>query len=149
MCKLYDRSGALTVAMAQGGDFLGGKDGFGSAIRIKRKAMNSFVCSTKRPFEFVGRINEDVNTYTTLGLKGQLIFTVNVIALNQKTTQKNKGGMSEMYLDSGTYLKSFYTVMYAPSCTKISMMQSEHKRIHHKINWNNCASKIINEKYKK
>lgn len=149
MCKLYDRTGALTVAMAQGGDFLGGIGGFGKDIRIKRKAMNSFICSTKRPFQFVGRVNEDVNTYTLLGTRGELIYTVNVVALNQLTTQKNKGGMSEMYLDNGTYLKSFYTVMYAPSCAKISVLNSTYRRIHHKIKWNNCVSKILSEEYKK
>lgn len=149
MCKLYDRTGALTIAMAQGGDFLGGIGGFGKEIRTKRKAMNSFICSTKRPFKFTGRVNEDVNTYTLEGTRGKLILTVNIIGLNQLTTQKNKGGMSEMYLDNGTYLKSFYTVMCAPSCAKISIMHSTNRRIHHKISWNNCVAKIISEEYKK
>lgn len=149
MCKLYDKTGALTVAMAQGGDFLGGVGGLGRDIKTKRKAMNSFICSTKRPFQFVGRVNEDVNTYTLMGTKGELILTVNVIGLNQLTTQKNKGGMSELYIDNGTYLKSFYTVMYALSCAKISILNSTNKRIHHKIKWNNCAAKILREDLKK
>jgi len=148
MCQLYDRTGALTVAMAQGGDFVGGSESdFARKVTIKRKAMNSFICSVNRPFEFVGRINEDVNTYLYLGRQGKLIYTVNVIALNQKTTQKNKGGMSEMYLDTGTYLKSFYSIMYAPSCCEVSIMKTRHRRIHHKINWNMAVPKIISEEY--
>ncbi len=149
MFQLYDTSGALTIAMAQGGDYVGGGDGFGKDIRIKRKAMNSFFCSTKRPFQFYGRINEDVNTYTLLGLKGELIFTPNIVALNQVTTQANPGGMAEMYLDNGTFLKSFYSVMYAPSCVKISQMGNKYKRIHHKVLWNNCTPKIISCEKKK
>lgn len=48
---------ALSIAMAQNGDFIGGGDsGFASAIRLKRKAMNSFICSTDRRFNFVGKI---------------------------------------------------------------------------------------------
>ena len=31
--------------------------------------------------------------------------TIPFVALGQKTTQKNKGGMSELYIDSGTYVK--------------------------------------------
>ncbi|HHW1497050.1 TPA: ParB/Srx family N-terminal domain-containing protein [Escherichia coli] len=45
--------------------------------------------------------------------------------------------------------KSFYSVMYAPSCVKISLMGASHKRIHHQVTWNNAAVKILHEKYRK
>lgn len=136
-----------SLAMAQGGDFIGG----GSSkklqtLRLMRKCMNSFICSTERPFQFVGRINEDVNTYTRLASTGLLFFTTPQVALNQKQTQSNKGGMTELYLDSGTYIKSFYTVIYSPSCCKIKLMSG---RLHHSISWNNAVPKIVSEKYRK
>lgn len=81
----------------------------------------------------MGRINEDVNTYTNLGRRGELFMTIGAVQLGQKQTQKNSGGMTELYLDSGTYVKSFYSVMYAPSCVKISLMGASHKRIHHQV----------------
>ena len=138
-----------TIAMAQGGDYFGGSRGH---RRLRRKAMNSFICSTDRQFKFFGRINEDVNTYTCLGRMGKLFFTVMQVMLNQKTTQENKGGMTELYLDSGTYIKTFYSIMYSPSCVKISYLhdpQSNNVRIHHKISWNNTAVKILREGVKK
>lgn len=49
----------------------------------------------------------------------------------------------------GTYLKSFYSVMWAPSCVKIGAMGDTHKRIHHSITWDKCAPKILSEKWKK
>ena len=54
-----------------------------------------------------------------------------------------------MYLDSGTYVKSFYTVMYAPACACIRMMGTKHRRLHHSINWNAAVPKIISEQFKK
>ena len=152
MIRFYESIPALTVAMAQRGDFVGGKDN--DIIRgqkLKRKAMNSFICSVDRPFQFVGRINEDVNTYTTLGSRGGLFLQVPFVALNQKQTQSNKGGMTDIYLDQGTYIKTFYTVMMMPSSVKIGMLgnSSSSKRIHHSINWNNTVPKIISEKLKK
>lgn len=149
MIDFLDKSGAITVAFAQGGDFIGG---VGSAVwkkQLARKAMNSFFCTTDRPFQFLGRINEDVNTYTTEGIKGNLLFTVASIMINQGTTQENAGGMTDVYLDSGTYVKSFFTIICAPSCTKISTMGNKFMRIHHKINWEKCTPKILNEKWKK
>ncbi len=92
-------------------DFLG--DNGGHASWVKRKAMNSFICSVDRPFSFMGRINEDVNTYTNLGRCGELFMTIGAVQLGQKQTQKNSGGMTELYLDSGTYVKSF-----TPSCMR-------------------------------
>ena len=149
MIDFLDVSGAITVALAQGGDFIGGKDNGNYKKGILRKAMNTFFCRTDKPFDFIGRVNEDVNAYVENGLRGELLFTITRVSINQATTQAQKGGMSEQYLDCGTYLKSFYTVMYAPSCTTIGMMGAKHKRLHHKISWNNCAVKILSSKYKK
>lgn len=141
---------ALAVALAQRGDFIGGKQN--NIVRgelLKRKAMNSFICDTNMPFKFFGKINEDVNTYTLLGSRGNLFFQIPHVSLNQVTTQQSNGGMTDIYLDSGTYVKSFYTIMYAPSCTKIRPMGSVYKRLHHSINWNNAVPKIIPEGCKK
>lgn len=141
---------ALSIAWAQGGDFMGGALGNGAdAIKIKRKIMNTFFCKTDSPFQFVGRINEDVNTYVTLGVRGKLVFQTNQLAIQQKQTQLNEGGLTDFYLNGGTYVKSFYTLMYAPSCTRINTMGQVERRIHHKIIWNHCCPKIIQEKHKK
>ena len=148
MLDYYKSIPALTIAMAQGGDFVGGKMG-NSWKKPKRKAMNSFVCSIHRPFKFFGRVNEDVNTYTNLGSRGGLFLTIMSLELKQKQTQQNKGGMTEMYLDSGTYVKSFYSVMYQPSSVKVGIMQSKNSRIHHQIRWRNTVPRILDEQHKK
>jgi hypothetical protein len=153
LLKFYKCSNVTTISMAQGGDFIGGA---GSGLsktflsgQISRKCMNSFICSTDRPFRFMGRINEDVNTYCNLGNKGHLLFTIAQLRLEQKQTQSNSGGMTELYLNSGTYVKSFYSVMYNPSSVKIRQMGQSNKRLHHSINWETTVPKIISEKFKK
>lgn len=50
--------------------------------------------------------------YFPVWQKGDLFFTYVPCSLNQKQTQSNKGGMSDLYLDSGTYVKSFYSVIF-------------------------------------
>ena len=150
MVDFLKNTNVATIAMAQGGDFIGGKDGTNlQAIKMLRKAMNSFVCDTERQFVFGGRINEDVNTYTTLGSRGVLFFTHNVVMLNQKLTQSNKGGMTGAYIDGGTYVKSFYSVITMPSAVKISVMGRKNMRIHHKVLWQNCVPMILRETTKK
>ena len=151
MLDFLDASGAYTVAFAQGGDFIGGKDNNRFHEKLLRKAMNSFFCKTSRRFEYIGRVNEDVNTYCLMGMQGKLLFTYTDVVIEQAQTQSQKGGMSEQYLDSGTYLKSFYTVICCPSCVTIGMMGGSKRgmRLHHMISWNNCTPKIITEKYKK
>lgn len=148
MLDFLEDSNALSVAFAQGGDLIGGLGGTMWKVKLKRKAMNSFFCKTDRPFSFIGRINEDVNTYTTLGSRGNLFLTIANIDLIQAPTQAQNGGMSDVYLDSGTYLKSFYTIMSMPSCVSIDMMGEQHRRIHHKVDWETCVPKIISGRFK-
>lgn len=68
----FNSAPMLTLAIGQGGDYIGGEKAtrFNDGIQPMRKAMNSFICSVDRPFQFVGRINEDVNTYVLLGSRG-------------------------------------------------------------------------------
>ena len=149
MIAFLDASNAKSVAMAQGGDLLGGVKDPRWKEQLLRKTMNSFIFRTDNPLNFVGRINEDVNTYVTGGQCGELFFTTLKVMLNQEQTQKAKGGMSGNYLDGGTYVKTFYSVMYAPSCVKVATMGVTAKHNHHHEYWNACCPKIINEKWRK
>ena len=144
-----DSSGALTICYAQGGDFIGGAEGGAFSKKILRKAMNVWFMDVEKQFEFYGRINEDTTTYVLLGTKGKLFFTITDASIVQIQTQSNKGGLTEIYVSEGTYLKSFYSVMMCPSCVKIAAMGENHVRLHHKISWNNCTPKILNEKWHK
>jgi hypothetical protein len=149
MCDFLDETGACTVAFAQGGDLIGGANGSKFHQRVLRKAMNTLFCKTANKFQFIGRINEDVNTYANLGSKGKLFLTITDVAINQLNTQKNKGGMSDVYLDSGTYVKSFYSAMICPSFVTVYRLMTTNSRIHHKLNYEKGVPKILNQKWKK
>lgn len=152
MLEFFISSGALSVAMAQGGDHIGGAIGGGRKDGLRRKCMNSWFCDTHRRIQFFGHMNEDVSAYVTHGRRGQLFFTAMQAMLIQKPTQITPGGMSDLYLASGTYQKSFYTVMANPSCVQIGAMgdpRGSGYRIHHKINWHTAVPKIIREQHRK
>lgn len=151
LIEFFEVSGALTVAMSQGGDHIGGANASGNKnLKVKRKAMNSFICSVDRPFTFFGRINEDTNTYTEMARRGGLFLTMMPTMLVQRNTQTNSGGMTGLYLEFGTYLKSFYSVMYAPSAVKISTLgRGSFTRIHHEVATNNACPKIMHERHRR
>lgn len=147
--EFLDTSNAHTVALSQIGDFIGGKNSKVCKDRLTRKAMNAFFCRTDRPFRWSGKMNEDVTTYVNLGSRGYLFFTVADVSIDQLATQSLSGGMSDGYLDSGTYVKTFYTIMACPSCVKMYTMGVTNKRFHHVIDWDKAVPKIISEKYRK
>jgi hypothetical protein len=149
LIDFYKSVSAKSIAMSQGGDWIGGSDSSFTEYPLKRKCMNSFICSTKRLFRFVGAMNEDVNTYTTLGSRGHLFFTIPFLSLTQKETQSQEGGITDMYLRYGTYCKAFTTVMMMPCSVKVSMMGSVNPRLHHKITWKNTVPQIISEDLRK
>ena len=111
--------------------------------------MNSFFCSTSRKFDFISRMNDDVSTYVSLGNKGYLFLTIPMICLEQKETQSSDGGLTDMYKAFGTYVKSFYTIMYQPSSVKVGLMGDTHKRLHHSIDWDCTVPCIISEDFRK
>jgi hypothetical protein len=148
--NFYKSTKFKSIAFAQGGDFIGGVENPTVKKRpLMRKCMNSFFCSTERQFQFVGAMNEDVNTYTSLGSRGELFGTIPMISLTQTATQSQKSGITDMYTRYGTYCKAFTTVMMQPSSVRVSMMNTSNVRIHHSIKWINTVPMIIDCKYKK
>jgi len=145
MLSFYKNVNIKSIAFGQGGDHIGGFSG----IKLKRKCMNSFICSTERRFQFIGVMNEDVNTYTSKGCRGDLFFTFTNLQLDQKDTQAQNSGITDMYLKYGTYCKAFTTTMMHPSGVKVSMMNTSNPRIHHLIQWINTTPMIISENLKK
>jgi hypothetical protein len=144
-----------SICFLQGGDLIGGIK-CTTLVRglypfKKRKAMNSFFCKTSRRFWFTGTINEDVNTYVSLGSRGVIFLSIPLVVLYQKMTQQNAGGMTDAYIASGTYVKSFYSVMINPSSVIAYLGDKSNTvgRIHHRISWNNAVPKILDESHKK
>lgn len=152
--EFYRKTPFASVAMSQRGDFVGGAFSRNAqTIGTRRKAMNVFFMDTERPFFFIGRINEDVNTYTASQRAGLPFLSFAQLSMNQTDTQSAKGGMTDVYNDSGTYIKSFFSVIVCPSAVKVSMLGggngARHMRIHHQVTWKYCAPKIIREEHKK
>jgi len=145
----YKGINAKTLCIAQGGDFIGGENSAVFKRKLSRKAMNFFLCSTKRRFKFVGRINEDVNTYVRQGAIGDIFLTICDLRLEQFETQSNTGGLTDFYLDGGTYVKSFYTLLFSPSCVTIRMMGTVNKRLHHQVSWKFAVPKLIAPQFNK
>lgn len=141
-----------SIAMAQGGDYMGGANGSNPYCKnpmLIRKLMNTFFFKVDQPVTFLGRINEDVNLYVNDGKTGSIFFTSNVVSVGQKQTQSNPGGLTELYLDQGTYVKSFYTVLLSPSSVKVAPLNSNYARLHHRVSWNHTVPKILSESLKK
>jgi hypothetical protein len=151
MFVFMDQGNISATAFAQGGDFIGGGDcsTWANGVRHHRKIMNLFFLRSDRRFKFHGTINEDTTAYILNAATGDLYITTACMRVLQKETQANAGGLTDIYLQLGTYVKSFYTVMAAPSCVKVKMMGQTHRRLHHSIQWDYAVPQIVHEKHRK
>lgn len=148
--NFYKSVNIKSIALAQTGDFFGGMEGtFGKSIFFKRKCMNSWFLNSDNPINFIGKMNEDFTTSIYYGSLGELFFSIDQVTVNQEDTQKAIGGMSDLYANNGTYIKTFYTIMAVPSCIKVSLIGINHRRLHHQTKWENAVPKIIAEENKK
>lgn len=151
ICEMYfkvlDSSPFLnSVCLSQGGDYVGGAGCSLMKYGFLNKGMNVYFLDTQKEFRKPGRINEDVNTYTTNGKLGKMFLTLPMLHIHQLQTQVTDGGMSELYKSNGTFLKSIYTCIVRPDATKISVLNSKHKRIHHNCLKRYCFVRTISEK---
>ena len=148
--EFLETSGFYSICMAQGGDFIGGKYAkIAKRIAMKFKAMNTFFITTKRPFRFLGRFNEDVNTYVHMNYTGRLMATHPMVSIVQIQSQAQPGGVTELYRQFGTYRKSFYPILLHPAGVKITMLHTKHRRIHHHITYDATVPKIVPESIRK
>tara|TARA_R110000868_G_scaffold6369_1_gene36263 strand:- start:1601 stop:2476 length:876 start_codon:yes stop_codon:yes gene_type:complete len=139
----------LGMSFLQGGDFIGGvSQNDRWAFTFLRKCMNGWLCSTERRFLFQGVMNEDVSAYTNLQTTGSFFLTLSQIRLQQPITQTT-GGMTAMYKQYGTHVKSFLSVMLNPSFCKVSVLTNKQQRLHHRIDWKKCGAKIIRDTHVK
>jgi len=140
-----------TICFAQGGDYIGGGENqnVSNGFKVSRKMMNLYFFDVNKPIEFKGTINEDLTSSVTEGVTGKIILTSFMNSITQKETQSNAGGLTEIYLEVGTYVKSFYSVMAAPSCIKVAPMGDSALRLHHSVSWKNAVPKIIRKTHKK
>ena len=130
-------------------DYLGGAKSKKVAEGLFNKSMGTFFLSKDDQVKFCMRMNDDITTGVLNSIRGKLFYSIAMIQTETPPTQHMKGGMTDAYQDNGTYRKSFYSVLCCPSCVKISLMGIKNFRIHHKIKWNNCAPKVLNEKWRK
>ena len=144
-----------SVALGQAGDYIGGVNASVVKHGSKRKAMNFLFMRTENVVKFSGTLNEDVTCYTNEAMKGKIFLTFPFVSVAQIESQQLEGGLEHIYKDYGTYVKSFYSILYTPSAIKIATMAGNnkdargHTRIHHNVLYNNCTPKILSESYKK
>lgn len=125
---------------------MGGVDG---SIKegMTRKTMTTFLMRADDVQYFHMRMNDDITTSLINGMRGKLYYSYLPIEVEVDKTQVKAGGMTDIYQKSGTYRKSFYSVMCCPSCVKVSAMGITDYRIHHTISWNNAVPKLLSERW--
>lgn len=148
--RFLKNSGLSVLAFAQGGDFVGGWNGLivKNNFRPLRKAMNAFFLRVSDRIQFNGLMNEDSTMGVQVAAQGGVVLTNCLVQLEQTTTQKASGGLTDIYKDLGTYQKSFHTVLASPSSTQV-LHQRAVGRIHHFIRGGNAYPKIISEDLKR
>lgn len=148
--RFLKKANLTVLALAQAGDFIGGKDGGFNRRGLPpcRKAMNVFFFDVNKPVQFNGLINEDSTMGVQEAAKGNVVMTPCLVKMIQTETQRAKGGLTDIYKDAGTYQKSFYTLMASPSSTVV-MWQRAVGRVHHWIDGNKAYPRIVSADFKK
>lgn len=149
ICGFLDGTKVSWVSFGLSSDYLGGAVNKRYCSGLFPKTMGSFFMRADKPIKFVMRMNDDVTTCALNWPKGNICYTISRVMVETPATQKMKGGMTDIYMENGTFRKSFYSVMCCPSFAIIARQGITHYRIHHQFNWGNCVPRLLNQKWRK
>lgn len=149
MGQFLDKTKVKWLSFGLSSDYLGGLKNDKYPRGVIPKTMGSFFMRADNPAQFSMRMNDDITTCIMNNIRGELVYTILYVQVQTPPTQHMKGGMTNIYQDNGTYRKSFYSVMCAPSCVKIKPMGVTNFRLHHWVDWNACTPKLLSDRWKK
>ena len=130
--------------ISQTGDFIGGSN---SKI-IRNKVMNTTFYNTKYIYRGEKGVQDD-DTSQFVGIMNEGLFTGSIadgVVLQQTTSAKAKGGLTELYNECKLLNKSLIVPIQFPSCCYASKQKKNGGRLHHKIINKNLYPRIIKGK---
>ena len=147
LAKFLENTGLEVIALAQGGDFIGGVHSTGMTKNFLRKMMNVYCFRTDSDIRFYGYLNEDLTASVLNGSRGKCILTCCRAEVHQAKTQQQPGGLTTEYKRNGTYAKSMCSVIACPSSVYLQKMGDHHWREHHRVKWRYAFPKILRGEY--
>lgn len=149
LVDFMDNTSVAWISFALSSDYLGGMDNRRWQAGLFPKTMGSFLMRADQIVKFRMRMNDDITTCISSWHQGILNYSIMQIMVQTPVTQEMGGGMTDIYVDNGTYRKSFYSVMCCPSFVTIAKQGRIFFRPHHNISWNNCVPKVLGQKWRK
>lgn len=148
--EFFEATNIDALSFSLPADFMGGVDSERLKAGLYPKTMGTFFMKQNKKRYFRMRMNDDITTCLLNNRIGNLFLTIAQIMVLTPGTQDMEGGMTDIYVENGTYRKSFYSVMCCPSFVKIYAFENKTgTRLHHQVKWDYANPKIISEKYKK
>ena len=148
MCQFMDDTPTTALSFGLAMYYVGGPASRQWKQQMLHKTMTTFLMRADHIEYFHMRMNDDITTSALNVSRGMIYYTYMPLMVEVDGTQEQKGGMTDIYVDNGTYRKSFYTVMALPSCSYVATMGLSYERIHHEVRWANCAPKVLSEGYR-
>ena len=114
MCDYMESTPITSLSFSIPAYHVGGQNNRAWKQQMIPRTMTTFLMREDDIQYFHMRMNDDITTSALNGMRGKLYYTYMPLMLSVDGTQKQAGGMTEIYVDNGTYRKSFYTVMCLP-----------------------------------
>lgn len=148
--EFFENTNIDVLSFSLPADFMGGVNSPKLKAGLYPKTMGTFFMKQDRKRYFSMRMNDDITTCLLNNRIGNLFLTIAQVMVDTPGTQDMAGGMTDIYVENGTYRKSFYSVMCCPSFVKVYAFRNKlGTRLHHQIEWDYAVPKILNEEYKK
>lgn len=134
------------LAFGNSSHFVGGAKNKDVMKGYKKNAFASMFLKTEDDINYIGLMNEDMNCNLEQVKNGKVVLSILRIKLNTPSSKTVEGGLTDIYIDEGKYIRDFYTFMYSPSNINIGIRKD---KIILTVRANNTYPKLIDENLKK
>lgn len=145
MCDIANAGKVCIFGFSQAGAFIGGANKTYLSGH-QRKVSQAVLYDANNPITFRGVFYEDIIVALDAGTAGRVAMSTMLVSIQSPAMASNGGGMQDLYQESGTYVRCFYSVMAYPGVASIEAKDGEFKlRLRHSA----FAPMIINERWRK
>lgn len=93
-----------------------------------------------------GRMNDDLINAIEVYRNGGFEMQFKYANLTMAKSQKEEGGLTDLYQAEGTVRKTAYPILLAPNAVKLVI---KYGRYHHQCNWDHLCPKMLDEKWRR
>lgn len=146
MIEYISSANLAALGFSQEGAYVGGASSKKYREGCNRLVSQMFLIDMTKKVPFRGIFNEDFNYSIDVGVAGEVALSTMLVSIKSPKRMTNEGGLHDLYVDNGVYVREFYSKIAHPGTVRIEVKGHD---LTFRTNRDSDVPKIISSSYRK